>query len=72
MFTHFPNLSIVPVDNSVAEQAAFLRGKYGLRTPDAIVVASAIVSQAEVLVFVTYDLRLEQVEEIPCRLIHQI
>jgi predicted nucleic acid-binding protein len=60
----------VPVDNPVAERAAFLRGKYGIKTPDALVIASAILAQADV--FVTNDLRLEQVEEIACRSLSQL
>ncbi|MDF2663435.1 MAG: hypothetical protein K0Q94_6226 [Paenibacillus sp.] len=70
LFAHFPNLSVVPVDNPVAERAAFLRGKYGIKTPDALVIASAILAQADV--FVTNDLRLEQVEEIACRSLSQL
>jgi predicted nucleic acid-binding protein len=70
LFTHFPNLSVVPVDNKVAERAAFIRGKYGMKTPDALVIASAIVAQADI--FVTNDVRLEQVEEIPCRSLAQL
>lgn len=67
LFAHFPNLSVVPVDNLVAERATFLRGKYGMKTPDALVIASAIISQADV--FVTND---EQVEEIACKSLTQI
>jgi predicted nucleic acid-binding protein len=70
LFAHFPNLSVVPVDNAVAERAAFLRGKYGMKTPDALVIASAIIAQADV--FVTNDFRLEQVEEIPCKSMDQL
>jgi predicted nucleic acid-binding protein len=62
LFTHFPNLSIVPVDVSVAEHAAYLRGKYGLKTPDALILGCAIVSQANL--FITNDQRLAQVSEI--------
>lgn len=62
LFTHFPNLTVIPVDVSVAEQAAYLRGKYGLKTPDALIVASAIVARAKL--FITNDRRLEQVTEI--------
>ncbi|WP_224725553.1 type II toxin-antitoxin system VapC family toxin [Paenibacillus vietnamensis] len=70
LFAHFPNLSVVSVDHAVAERAAYLRGKYGMKTPDALVIASAIIAQADV--FVTNDLRLEQVEEIPCKSLNQI
>lgn len=62
LFTHFPNLTVVPVDVSVAERAACLRGKYGLKTPDALIVASAIVSGCDL--FITNDHRLGQLKEI--------
>ncbi|WP_325176785.1 type II toxin-antitoxin system VapC family toxin [Paenibacillus alkalitolerans] len=70
LFTHFPNLSVVSVDTIVAERAAFLRGKYGMKTPDALVISCAIIAQADV--FVTNDVRLEQVEEIPCKSLAQL
>ncbi|NHN35027.1 type II toxin-antitoxin system VapC family toxin [Paenibacillus agricola] len=70
LFTHFPNLSIIPIDNSIAERAAYLRGIYGLKTPDALIVASAIAAEAEL--FITNDLRLEQVREIKCVSLGQV
>lgn len=70
LFTHFPNLNIIPVDNSVAERAAYLRGTYSLKTPDALIVASAISAGAEL--FITNDLRLEQIKEIKCISLGQI
>jgi len=70
LFTHFPNLSIVPVDQSVAEQAAYLRGKYGIKTPDALIIASAILAEAEL--FITNDERLGQIKEIRCVALSQI
>lgn len=70
LFTHFPNLSIIPIDNSIAERAAYLRGIYGLKTPDALIVASAIAAGAEL--FITNDLRLEQIREIKCIALNQL
>jgi predicted nucleic acid-binding protein len=70
LFTHFPNLSIIPVDNAIAERAAYLSGFYGLKTPDALIVASAIADGAEL--FITNDLRLEQVTEIKCVSLGQV
>ena len=55
LFAHFPNLSVVPVDHAVAERAAFLRGKYGMKTPDALVIASAIIAQADFLLQMIFD-----------------
>src|SRR5512143_638462 len=44
LFRNFPNLSIVPLTDDIAERAAFLRARYNVRTPDAIQLATAIVS----------------------------
>ncbi|WP_134702518.1 PIN domain-containing protein [Ammoniphilus sp. YIM 78166] len=63
LINNFPNLEVVHVDIAVSEQAALLRGKYGLKTPDAIQVASAMVSNSDV--FISNDVRLEAVKEIP-------
>jgi len=70
LFTHFPNLSIVPVDNYVAEQAAYLRGMYRIKTSDALIVASAIMAEAEL--FITNDERLGQIKEIKSIALSQI
>jgi predicted nucleic acid-binding protein len=42
----YPNLSWVPLTLALADDAARLRAKYGLRTPDAIHVATAIAGSA--------------------------
>jgi len=42
LLTHFPHLTLVPVTREVLLQAAALRAAYGLRTPDAIHLASAV------------------------------
>jgi predicted nucleic acid-binding protein len=42
----FPNLSWVPVTLALADNAARLRAKYSLRTPDAIHLATAIAGSA--------------------------
>ncbi len=70
LFTHFPNLSIIPVDKPIAERAAYLRGKYGIKTPDALIVATAIQSGAEL--FITNDERLSQIKEIKCIALSQM
>ncbi len=49
-----PGLRIVSVTAAVAEEAASLRATYGLRTPDAIQVATAVHFGA--VAFVTNDL----------------
>lgn len=62
LLTHFPNLTIVPIDAEIAERAAYLRVKYGLKTADALILSSAIQSSATL--FITNDQRLTQVTEI--------
>ena len=46
----FPNLEIVPVDYAVAREAARVRARTRLPTPDAIILATAIVHGAGALV----------------------
>jgi len=50
------------VDTKVAKTAAFLRRKYKIKILDAIILASAIESGADV--FITADSKLQKVEEI--------
>ncbi len=69
LFSHFPNLTILPIDNVVAERAAYLRGKYNIKTPDALILATALVAKAEL--FITTDQRLEIVKEMKCMSLDQ-
>lgn len=39
--TSFPNLRLIPMDEALAREAAWVRGTTGLRLPDAIQVAAA-------------------------------
>ncbi len=39
---HFPNLRVRPIDIAVATEAARVRALTGLRTPDALVIATAL------------------------------
>ena len=55
-------LEMVPLDESVSLRAAELRAKYGIKTPDAIQLASVISRKGDV--FITNDVRLDIVEEI--------
>jgi uncharacterized protein len=48
--SHFPNLQLVPVTRDVLLGAAKIRAQYGLRTPDAIMIATAIESGATLAV----------------------
>lgn len=48
--TTYPNLTLLPVDLTVATQAATLRATTGIRLPDAIVVASGLLAGCEAIV----------------------
>jgi predicted nucleic acid-binding protein len=56
------NFEIVPIDVNIAEQAAELRARYRLRTPDALQIAAAVSSGCEA--FVTNDSKLQRVSEL--------
>ena len=58
----FPNLEILPVTMEIAERAAEIRARHGLRAPDSVHVATALVSRADL--FLTNDRPLERVREI--------
>ncbi|MEK7560831.1 MAG: type II toxin-antitoxin system VapC family toxin [Patescibacteria group bacterium] len=58
----FPHLSIRGLNERIVDLASTLRAEYGLRTPDAIHIATAIDGGA--IAFVTNDRRLKKVKEI--------
>lgn len=58
----FPNLRIFDVDIKVSDMASDLRAKYNMRTPDAIQIATAIISRAGT--FLTNDESLKRVKDI--------
>jgi predicted nucleic acid-binding protein len=62
VFATYPNLSLIPVTPEIAEQAAILKAKYQLRTPDAIHVATGLVHKAEI--FVSNDEALRSIKEL--------
>lgn len=61
ILTHFPNLTLVDVNQDIASQAARLRAQYHLRAADALHVATALVCGATA--FVTNDRQLMQLRE---------
>lgn len=67
VLTGLDGSTIVPVTLEVARSAARLRAAYGLRTPDAIHLATAVA--AEAAEFVTTDRRLARVKEIEVRVL---
>ena len=60
--TSFPNLQLLDLDQKIGSKAAELRANYDLKTPDAIQIATSIVSKADS--FITNDERLKIVNEI--------
>lgn len=67
---HFPNLQLAPVTRAVLVRAAEFRARYGLRTPDAIMVATAIESGATLAV--TNDDAWQKVREIEVLLVRNL
>lgn len=63
--TSYPNLALLPVDLTVATQAATLRATTGMRLPDAIVVASGLLAGCEAIV--TNDEEWKRKLTVACR-----
>jgi predicted nucleic acid-binding protein len=57
---NFPNLTFRDIDFSIANKAAACKAEYGLRTPDAIQLATAICEEADV--FITNDQDFRKVD----------
>lgn len=55
-----PNTALIPPGYSAAKEAARLRARYGIRTPDALLVATALGEKAEA--FLTNDARLRRLK----------
>jgi predicted nucleic acid-binding protein len=67
---HFPHLQLAPVTRPVLVRAAEIRARYGLRTPDAIMIATAVESGATLAV--TNDDAWQKVEEIEIVLVRDL
>jgi len=67
---HFPHLQLAPVTRAVLVRAAEMRAHYGLRTPDAIMIATAIESGATLAV--TNDDAWRKVKEIEVVLLSEL
>jgi len=59
LLTNYPNLKIADISLLIADKAASLRAAHGVKTPDAIILATAIVEKSDY--FITNDLRLIKV-----------
>ncbi len=62
LLTTYPHLSWVDMTLAIADQGAQLRARYQLKTPDAILLATAI--QSEATGFIGNDKRLKKVTEL--------
>ena len=67
---HFPNLRLAPITRGVLVRAAEIRARYGLRTPDSIMVATAVDSGATLAV--TNDNAWRKVKEIDVLLLSEV
>lgn len=56
----FSSLSMVAIDEKLAETAALIRARHTIRLPDALQIAAAI--QGEATLFITNDKRLKKVD----------
>jgi predicted nucleic acid-binding protein len=64
------NFQTLPIDAAIAEQAARLRGRYGLRTPDALQISAALAAGCSA--FLTNDARLQRVSELRVLLLDEL
>lgn len=58
------------VDGNIVPKAAEIRAKYGIKTPDAIQIATAITAGVDV--FITNDTDLKRVEEIEVLILNEL
>lgn len=63
-------LSLIPVTQEIASQAAYLRAKYNLRTPDALHITTAIKFGCKA--FLTNDTGLKRVKELQVILLDEL
>lgn len=67
LITNFPHLAIRGMNERIVDTSSDLRGLYGISTPDAIHLATAIYWNADY--FLTNDKRLRKVREISVKLL---
>lgn len=66
LLAHFPHLQLVEVTANIAFDASRIRAKTSLRTPDALHLATALVSQADW--FVTNDKAFSTLPNLPLKI----
>ena len=67
LLARFPHLTIGGINEAIVEIASDLRATYGISTPDAIHIATAIDAGAQK--FITNDKRLKRIKEIAIELL---
>ena len=55
-----PNTTIKPIDYEISKKAASLRADYNLRTPDSLIISTAINSRSKL--FITNDIALKKIK----------
>lgn len=66
----FPNLKIYDLDMRIADMASDLRARYGIKTPDAVQIATTISGGGKT--FLTNDGTLKNIEEVRVMLLDEI
>lgn len=64
------NISLFPLDMHIADQVVQLRGKYGLKTPDAIQLGTAVACGADYII--TNDRAWKSIEELKVVLVGEL
>lgn len=62
LLTNFPHLTLIPVSRAIILKAASLRVQYGIKTPDALIIATALTAGATL--FVSNDHHLQRITEL--------
>lgn len=69
-FSSAKGIRLIDVDVQVAREASAIRACYGLRLPDSLQLATAVVEKANI--FLTNDKKLKQVKEVPVILLSDL
>ncbi|MCP4297772.1 MAG: type II toxin-antitoxin system VapC family toxin, partial [Proteobacteria bacterium] len=64
------NISLFPIDLTIAEQTAKFRGQYQIKTPDAIQLATAVSCGVDYII--TNDKEWQRVTDLPIIMIDEI
>jgi predicted nucleic acid-binding protein len=62
LLADFPHLDLVPMDRAIILRAAHLRARHGLRSPDALIAATALEQSASLLI--TNDRQWQKLTEV--------